>query len=198
MQTPVRLGTEISIRKLQGSVTATTLSKVLQQNIHSSIETSITSDEVEFVSCNLPSQPNNQSITNLPKTLFTCHLCGVKLCSFHNLEEHNRAIHPNIVKTVLEKDWKCIYCSQQFECSSLRVQHVKNEHPESRYCCRLCPKDFAAKSDRLRHEMRTHGTNVNKPDMIVRCSKCNKPFSSKKCMLNHIEKFHPELLVRPR
>ena len=110
----------------------------------------------------------------------------------------------------------CPMCLKEETTQKACIKHIDTYHPEYRYPCRSCEKDFNSFHARYHHEM-THSTlkhvcgdcgkgfgyrselqrhsNVHNEVLPFACSQCNKRFAQKKSLKRH-EDIHTDTMYK--
>ena len=114
---------------------------------------------------------------------------------------------------IKKRSFKCLWCIEVFKQLKEFNDHVKQKHPEVKYTCRFCSREFASYGEKHKHEVlhlpprhfcefcdkgfhfnsemqehRKHHTGEG----LIPCTGCNKKFTS-----NHYIKEHAKCHIDP-
>ena len=93
------------------------------------------------------------------------------------------------IKRIHEKvkvgDLKCDFCSKIYKDQYHLISHIQTIHERVfKFKCQSCPKAYGTARMLRDHTERNHENN------IYNCSICDKPFTSKKCLIAHSKQIH--------
>nr|CAI5867006.1 unnamed protein product [Callosobruchus analis] len=136
-------------------------------------------------------------IASVSKKIYQCSKCTFKTVSTKDLKRHIMARHPDIAGN--RKFRRCIYCSKAFVRRETLDDHVIKTHPDfiasvsSRvHECTKCTFKTISSSQLRRHAV-THDIAGNR--ITIRCIYCNKIFTTKQRLDDHIIKAHPDFIA---
>nr|CAI5867007.1 unnamed protein product [Callosobruchus analis] len=140
----------------------------------------------------------NKTFTpSVSKKIYQCSKCTFKTVSTKDLKRHIMARHPDIAGN--RKFRRCIYCSKAFVRRETLDDHVIKTHPDfiasvsSRvHECTKCTFKTISSSQLRRHAV-THDIAGNR--ITIRCIYCNKIFTTKQRLDDHIIKAHPDFIA---
>nr|CAI5867012.1 unnamed protein product [Callosobruchus analis] len=134
---------------------------------------------------------------SVSKKIYQCSKCTFKTVSTKDLKRHIMARHPDIAGN--RKFRRCIYCSKAFVRRETLDDHVIKTHPDfiasvsSRvHECTKCTFKTISSSQLRRHAV-THDIAGNR--ITIRCIYCNKIFTTKQRLDDHIIKAHPDFIA---
>lgn len=148
------------------------------------------SDDVSVISDPLIMSNVSNPRVDCDTRIFSCKLCTKTFKRARDLRKHIKIIHSSKFQGQSSVIKPCEICLKVFTKSNLRSIHMQHEHPEYRFTCRLCPRSFANKDAQFKHEMSVHNTNVDNPDQIFNCNKCNKAYATRRFLLQHLKTHH--------
>lgn len=114
-----------------------------------------------------------------------CEECDVKFDTKADLIEHQSVDHNDESK----KNYLCTKCDKIFEKFFEYYLHKKDRHPQFRYECSKCKKEFSNRLYMLRHE-KTHLENKKIYNEI--CTICGKVFLRKSYLKLHMRVKHSD------
>nr|CAI5835588.1 unnamed protein product [Callosobruchus analis] len=133
-------------------------------------------------------------ITAVSKKVHECTKCPYKTVITSHLKEHTLAKHPDITGTRVTST--CIYCNKTFVRKQTLDDHIVKSHPDfissvSRkvHECTKCTYKTAITSYLKEHIM------VNHPGRTFNCIYCDKTFTTKLALDDHIVKIHPDFIT---
>lgn len=115
---------------------------------------------------------------------YPCKSCKRRFITSTDLLYHLKNIH-NII---IAKSTQCEICLKKFNSVGLKRNHCKDKHPDTIFSCRICTNEFRSRKKRVRHELEVHEANVDNPENVFKCNKCNKLFGKKFFFTSHVEK----------
>lgn len=96
----------------------------------------------------------------------------------------------HIIEVHGERNVECPICNRTFYNQKTLQDHIDGIHKKSKnYKCDFCHKLSTTASEHNRHVKYKHN---NVPKVQVICNKCDKPFSSKPALNNHVKRLHTE------
>ncbi|XP_072279394.1 uncharacterized protein [Pyxicephalus adspersus] len=118
----------------------------------------------------------SNKFTEIPKTLYTCHVCQRTFRNHWNLVKHREA-HKGKKPT-------CSICWDQFLSKSELLLHQRQAHKiehikTKKSSCSKCGATFYSKSDLLEHR------KMHKTNRYFHCSQCEKKFTSNSQLVIH-------------
>lgn len=116
---------------------------------------------------------------------YSCITCGSKFLRRNQLTEHRVTEHPKKI-AVIKENAKCDICNKQFETSIAKYQHIKVDHADVRFKCRICKSSFSAHKNRARHEVEVHRRNIDNPEQFFECDICDKAYVTIYTMTQHM------------
>nr|CAI5856719.1 unnamed protein product [Callosobruchus analis] len=146
-------------------------------------------------------------IASVSRKVQECSRCTYKTILTRHLKRHTLAKHPDIAGNLITN--KCTYCNKTFTTKESLEDHIVKAHPDfiayvSRkvHKCTKCSYK-TVQTSKLKRHMAKHpdGHNLAKhPDIagnrvLIRCIYCNKTFTSKLSLDDHIVKKHPDFIV---
>nr|CAI5856724.1 unnamed protein product [Callosobruchus analis] len=128
-----------------------------------------------------------------------CSRCTYKTILTSHLKGHNLAKHPDIAgNRVLIR---CIYCNKTFTSKLSLDDHIVKKHPDfivsvSRkvHECSRCTYKTILTSHLKGHNLAKH-PDIAGNRVLIRCIYCNKTFTSKLSLDDHIVKKHPDFIA---
>nr|CAI5867008.1 unnamed protein product [Callosobruchus analis] len=131
-------------------------------------------------------------VESVSSKIHECTQCTYKTTISKGLKEHLMAKHSEIAD-------RCIYCSKTFVRREPLDDHIIKTHPDfvtsvsSRvHECTKCTFKTTSTSQLRRHAV-THDTAGNR--ITIRCIYCNKTFTTKQKLDEHIIKTHPDFIA---
>ena len=144
-------------------------------------ETSADMDIVDQIRYYTISQENIKIKTS---EINECKECNKTFSKKSLLVNHMVAIHNK------NSNFKCSECGKSFGINSKLIRHIKSVHQgEKNFGCNNCDKAFFQKDHLLRHERLCINEN-DAPIEKIQCKECNKKFSKKCLLVNHMVAIH--------
>nr|CAI5856720.1 unnamed protein product [Callosobruchus analis] len=138
-------------------------------------------------------------IASVGSKVHECSRCTYKTILTSHLKGHNLAKHPDIAgNRVLIR---CIYCNKTFTSKLSLDDHIVKKHPDfivsvSRkvHECSRCTYKTILTSHLKGHNLAKH-PDIAGNRVLIRCIYCNKTFTSKLSLDDHIVKKHPDFIA---
>nr|CAI5867013.1 unnamed protein product [Callosobruchus analis] len=152
-----------------------------------------------------------------------CIYCNDTFVSKPSLDDHIVKRHPDFIASVSRKIHECTNCTFKTIRASRFKEHIKAKHPDIADNCSYCNKTFINKSSLDDHIIKAHPDFIasvsskihectectyktvftsqlkshmaKHPDIAVRCIYCNKTFTTKQKLDEHIIKTHPDFIA---
>nr|CAI5856726.1 unnamed protein product [Callosobruchus analis] len=156
-----------------------------------------------------------------PEGTFQCKYCNKTFVRKRSLDDHIVKIHPDFIasvsskvqecsrcsyKTTITSSWKqhirtgihiihrCIYCNKTFTCKQSLDDHIVKIHPDfiasvsgTVHKCTKCTYKTVSTTQLKRH--------ITNNRITIECLYCNKTFTSKRSLDDHIVKAHPDFIA---
>nr|CAI5830379.1 unnamed protein product [Callosobruchus analis] len=133
------------------------------------------------------------------RKIFECTECTYKTVSTNDLKRHMMVKHPDIAGGRITV--RCSYCNKTFISKSSLDDHILKTHPDfiasvSRkvHECTECTYKTVFTSQ-LRRHMVKHPDIAAGNRIFIRCIYCNKSFTRKLALDDHIVKRHPDFIA---
>nr|CAI5867017.1 unnamed protein product [Callosobruchus analis] len=131
-------------------------------------------------------------ISSVSSKVHECTECTYKTTDNSNLKQHMLK-HPDIAGNHITN--RCIHCNKTFTTKKRLDDHIMKKHPDfiasvtsKVHQCTECTYKTTNNSHLRRHM-------VKHPDIADRCIHCNKAFTTKKRLDDHIIKKHPDFIA---
>ena len=116
--------------------------------------------------------------------VFVCSICTKKYASTTALYNHKKTNH-NL------SNLHCDKCGVKFESKQEVKSHSQGCQEsiiveETGFSCNVCSELFDSKNGLASHCQKEH------PDQLHQCSKCDKSFATRFCLLTHVKDVHPQ------
>nr|CAI5870415.1 unnamed protein product [Callosobruchus analis] len=128
-------------------------------------------------------------IASVSSKVHECTECSFKTTKISNLREH-MAKHPELV-------CRCIYCNKTFARETILNEHITKKHPDfiasvgsKIHECTKCTYKTTISSKLKEHMAKHSGLGV-----FTKCTYCNKTFTGKALLNEHITKKHPDFVA---
>ncbi|VEN35893.1 unnamed protein product [Callosobruchus maculatus] len=138
-------------------------------------------------------------IASVSSKVYECTKCTYKTVISHDLKLH-MVTHSHIADNNRIAR-RCIYCDKTFKSKQGLNYHIIKRHPDfiasvSRtvHECTKCTYKTVYTSD-LKQHMVKHSDIADKNRIISRCLYCNKPFTRKLTLDDHIVRSHPDFIA---
>ncbi|XP_028329267.1 zinc finger and BTB domain-containing protein 41 isoform X2 [Gouania willdenowi] len=98
---------------------------------------------------------------------------------------------PVIIQTSSKKMLKCPKCDKTFDRAGKYESHTRVHTGEKPFQCDICLQRYSTKSNLTVHKKK-HASNAPIQKKEHKCPFCNKLHASKKTLIKHIRRFHPD------
>lgn len=119
---------------------------------------------------------------------YICMTCKDKFPTFEVLKEHIKSNVP--CKSV---NLTCEKCSKIFDSKKSLYQHSLTHREKWSYMCEECGKSYSNRFNLENHKSSFHGENVEEYGSIYKCKICDKQFTTRKDLYQHINTHSKEV-----
>nr|CAI5870410.1 unnamed protein product [Callosobruchus analis] len=140
-----------------------------------------------------------ECIASVSCKIHECTKCAFKTTMSRSLREH-MVKHPELAGYCVFS--RCAYCNKTFAYKALLNEHIIKQHPEfiasvscKMYECTKCTYKTTIGSSRLTRHIQVKHPELAGNDIFSKCRYCNKTFSRKELLNQHIIKKHPDFIA---
>nr|CAI5856725.1 unnamed protein product [Callosobruchus analis] len=136
-------------------------------------------------------------IASVSSKIHECRQCTYKTTNIRNFREHSVVKHPEISDNCT---FRCTYCNKTFKFKQALDDHIIEIHPDFIACvsrkvheCKKCTYKTVSTSLLKRHMVKHPDIAGN--HITIRCNYCNKTFTRKQSLDDHIATYakHPDI-----
>nr|CAI5826023.1 unnamed protein product [Callosobruchus analis] len=139
-------------------------------------------------------------IASVTSKIHECTQCTYKTTVYKCIGEHLMIKHPEMADKRVFSRCRCIYCNKMFSCKLSLDDHIVKRHPDfiasvtrKVHKCTKCTFKTVSTSQ-LKQHMITH-SDTARYRITCRCIYCNKTFTNKQALDDHIVKRHPDFIA---
>nr|CAI5856723.1 unnamed protein product [Callosobruchus analis] len=136
-------------------------------------------------------------IASVSSKIHECRQCTYKTTNIRNFREHSVVKHPEISDNCT---FRCTYCNKTFKFKQALDDHIIEIHPDFIACvsrkvheCKKCTYKTVSTSLLKRHMVKHPDIAGN--HITIRCNYCNKTFTRKQSLDDHIVRKHPDFIA---
>lgn len=120
---------------------------------------------------------------------YICMTCKEKFPTFETLKEHIKSNIPCKSVTLT-----CDKCSKVCDSKKSLYQHSLTHRDKWSFMCEECGKSYSNRFNLENHKSSFHGENVEEYGSIYKCKVCDKQFTTRKDLYQHINSHSKEVI----
>jgi uncharacterized Zn-finger protein len=126
-------------------------------------------------------KPKVQIITMEASAVFLCMTCKEKFPTFEILKEHMKTSEKCMVSNLT-----CETCGKISKTKKAYYQHNLVHRHKVEIVCELCGKMYSNRFNLENHKSLAHGETIEEEGIVYKCQICEKQFTNRKILYEHI------------